>query len=1038
MIKAKISIILPFLFCFLLGGVVPLKTHGQNVSNQPITVKGKVVDVKKEPLIGASVSIKGTTDADVTDINGTYNIHCKVNDVLVFSYIGFISKEVIVNTQEELNIVLEEDNKILDEIVVIGYGTTTRKHIIGATDQVTSRSIENRPVANLTQALQGTSPGLSIQQRSMDPNDNTMNINIRGISTTTNNDPLVVIDGIITNIGNMNKLNPADIANVSILKDAGSAAIYGSRSAGGVIIITTKQGEKNSKPKVRFSAMVGMQHPKILYSPLDGWQNATMINTALANSGQSPAFTPAEIEDLHVNGNSEWMVDHIFKNALHQTYNVSVSGGSENTSYMVSGGYFDQESNFIGPGYGINRYNLRTNITTEYNRFKLNVILGYTRENAKGDEGGGFKISGANSTPRYYYNSIKTPDGRYINQSVGGNAAALFEKGGFNRHNNDFVNLGLSLDYKITEDLKARGVFGYDLTSNSRFIRRLKYDLYEYGSDPGSASVKTERTTNDAENYSFKGTFINTQLMLDYNKTIGNHRITVLAGISQEVLNEKSSDAKTIRTDDELGIPISEGDQETIFDGSRTEINSTKERVIQSVFGRAGYSYADKYYAEATIRTDGSSRFPKGNRWGTFPSFSLGWRLSEESFMDFYKKNLGDFKIRGSWGILGNQEINDYQYFKTYTVYNNIVGFNNQANSGTGFLEGNPDLRWEKVSTFNIGADMTFFKNSLNITFDYFNQKTKDILRRPITPSVYGTELGDVNIGTMKNQGWELVINYNLKHSNFNHSFSFNLSNTQNKVQDLGYEQIDGAAGDGVQFITARGLPIGGYYGLKTDGLFQSHEEIANSAVPVGIIPQPGDVKFIDRNKDGKIDDDDRYYLGDGFPHYMFGFTYNVNYKNFDFSLLIQGVGKRSQALRGDIYVPLHNGFWFPAMFKHQLDTWTPTNTGAKYPRITESSSTSFENNWRRASDIYILDGKYLRLKNIQFGYTLPKDLVKRIGIDRVRMYVDAQNPITLSKNSFIDPESSEFNSNMGNSGANSGRNYPTLQYYGFGIEIDF
>ncbi|NDV77529.1 SusC/RagA family TonB-linked outer membrane protein [Dysgonomonas sp. 511] len=576
MIKIKIPILLVFLCC--LFSSIPLKTHAQNASNLPVTIKGRVIDVKKEPLIGVGVTVKGTTNAVITDMDGNYSITCNNNDELVFSYIGFVSKELKVAGQKELNVVLEEDNKVLDEVIVIGYGTTTRKHIIGAADQITSRSIENRPVANITQALQGTSPGLAIQQRSMDPNDNTMNINIRGINTTTNNDPLVVIDGLITNLGNMNKLNPADIASISVLKDAGSAAIYGSRSAGGVIIITTKQGEKNTKPKIRFNSMVGVQTPKILYTPLDGWQNATMINTALTNGGKSPAFTPSEIEDLYNKGNADWMVDYIFKNALHQSYNVSVSGGSENTTYMVSGGYLDQESNFIGPDYGISRYNLRSNITTEYNRFKLNVILGYTRENAKGDEGGGFKISGANSTPRYYYNAVKTPDGRYVEQSVGGNAAALFEQGGYNKHNNDFVNVGISLDYKILDDLKIRGVFGYDLTSNSRFIRRTQYDLYAYGSGADSTPTKTERSTNDAENYSFKGTFINTQLMLDYNKTLGNHRLSAMAGISQEVLNEKSSDAKTIRTDAELGIPIDEGDAQTNYSGSRTQINSTKER----------------------------------------------------------------------------------------------------------------------------------------------------------------------------------------------------------------------------------------------------------------------------------------------------------------------------------------------------------------------------------------------------------------------------------------------------------------------------
>lgn len=1034
MIKTKKQIILTLLSCCF-SLFISLEAYGQQ-EKPLVTITGKVQDITNDALIGATVLVKGTTNGTITDYDGNYKLTCSRGDILSFSYLGYISKEIKISTQTEVNIVLEEDSRVLDDIIVIGYGTTTRKHIIGATDQVGSKAIENRPVANLTQALQGVSPSLTIQQRSMDPNDNTMNINIRGVNTTTSSPPLVVIDGMLSDIGNMNKLNPADIDNISVLKDAGSAAIYGSRSAGGVIMITTKQGKKNTKPQVRLGSQVGVQAPEILYSPLDGWQNATMMNVALANGGKSPAFTPAQIQDLKDNGDAQWLMDYIFRDALHQSYNLSVAGGSENTTYMISGGYFDQESNFTGPDYGINRYNLRTNITTEYNKFKLNAILGYTRQNAKGDEGGGFKIADANRTPKYYYNTVKTADGRYVNHSTGGNVAALLEQGGFNQHSNDQVNIGLSLDYSITKDLKARGVFGYDLTSNTRFIRRQQFSLYGYGSDPKSDPTRTERVGNEVENYSFKGTFINSQLMLDYNKEFGKHRITALAGASQEVLNEKSSDAKQRYVDGELGIPVTEGDQETLYDGSRTEITGTKERVIQSFFGRLNYSYADKYYAEATFRTDGSSRFPSNNRWGTFPSFSLGWRPTEEAFMKNYKANIGDLKLRGSWGILGNQEIGDYQYFKTYTIYSNTVGFNNSTSSGTGFKEGNEDLSWEKVRTFNIGLDMSFLKNNLNLSFDYFNQKTTDILIPPVIPSVYGTDLGDVNIGSMKNQGWEFNVSYNLKHSAFNHMFSFNIANTQNEVVNLGQDQI--VTSDNIAFITRRGLPLGAYYGLKTDGFFQSHAEILNSALPINISPEPGDVKYVDRNGDGVIDDDDRYYLGDGLPHYTFGFTYNVNYKNFDFSLLAQGVGKRNQALRGDIYVPFHNGSWFPAMFKHQLDTWTTVNTDARFPRLVEDSSPSFSNNWGRPSDIYILDAAYLRLKNIQLGYTLPADLSKKLTLNRVRFYVNAQNLFTLSKNSFIDPESSEFGNELKNGGANSGRNYPTLKYYGFGFDIEF
>jgi len=1036
MIKEKIQFLLIFMLCCPLVSFIPIKSYGQQASGLPLTVKGKVIDVKDEPLIGVTVNVKGTTKAAVSDLDGNFTIACSANDVLTFTYIGYTKKEVNVSGKNELVVVMEDDNQLLDEVVVIGYGTTTRKHVVGAVDQISSKAIENRPVANLSQALQGASPNLVIQQKSMNPNDNAMNINIRGIKTKTNNTPLVVIDGLITDMDNMNKLNPADVDNISVLKDAGSAAIYGSRSSNGVILITTKQGKKNTKPTVRFSGSVGFQSPDILYTPLEGWQNATMTNVALANGGKPLAFTPEQIQDLKDHKDAEWMMDYIFKTALQQSYNLSVSGGNENSTYMVSGGFYDQKSNFIGPGYGIKRYNLRTNMTTEYKRFKLNVILGYTRNDMKGDETNpGFKIADASRVPTYYYNNPRDEEGRYILSSVGTNTAAGLELGGYNKHNNDLVNLGTTLEFKITEDLKARGVFGYDLTSNSRFIRRLQYPVYNKPGDTEPA--RYENTDRDTENYSFKGTFINTQFLLDYNKQFGKHSLSAMAGVSQEILNNKGIDAKTKYTDPDLGIPVSDGDQQTVFDGSRTEVNGTLERVIQSVFGRVSYNYADKYYGEVTVRTDGSSRFPSNNRWGTFPSVTLGWRPSEESFMDFYKEKVGDLKIRGSWGILGNQEISDYQYFTTYTAYLNSSGFNNTALSGTGFQEASPDLKWEKVKTFNLGADFTFLSGALGLNIDYFYQKTTDILDRPITPLVYGTELGDVNIGTMENRGWEVNLRYGLATGGANHYFTLNVADTKNKVIELAQEQVN-VVDENVGYISRRGLPLGAYYGLKTNGFFQSYDEIANSAIPNGVSLQPGDVKYIDRNNDGVIDDDDRFYLGDGFPHLTFGFTYNVEYKGFDLSMLIQGVGKRKQAIRGDIYVPFHNGAWYPMIYKHQLDTWSPVNTDAKYPRLTDDNSSSFSNNWRRGSDIFILDGKYLRLKNIQIGYTLPQNIVRKVGLGKVRAYVDAQNLFTLSKNSFLDPESSEFNNNMKNDGTNSGRNYPTLKYYGFGIDIEF
>lgn len=999
-------------------------------SVQQNDVHGIVTDSSGKPLAGVSVLIKGTQKGTITSAEGKYQIEADNGDILQFQYIGYTAKEAVVQGNE-INVTLLSKSVDLNDVVIIGYGTTTRKQLIGAVDQVTSKSIENRPVGNLTQALQGAAPSLVIQQKSMDPNNNSMNINIRGINTLTSASPLVVIDGMISDVDNMNRLNPNDVSNISILKDAGTAAIYGSRAASGVIVITTKQGTKNSEPKFHLGAASGVQTPDILYRPLKGWQNATELNIALANGGDNPAYTPEQIQDLKNHKDAPWMMDYIFKNALQQQYDASVSGGSATSTYMVSGGYYGQGSNFIGPGYGTKRYNLRTNFTTEYKRLKLNVILGYVHSDSKGDQANaGFKIADASRTPNYYYNQPRMADGRYLISSVGTNAAAALELSGYNKPANDWVSVGTSLDYKITNDLKARAVFGYDLNSGWNFVRDLEYTLYSSEEDSVGTLENTDRNT---ENYSNKNTLINSQFLLNYNKHIGKHSISAMAGISQEVYNTKSMQAIQEYTDSTLGIPIS---GVTVFDGTQTEIDGTVKRVIQSMFGRVDYSYDNRYSTEFTIRRDASTRFSKAHQWGTFPSVSLGWTLSEEAFMKTYKEKVGDIKLRGSWGVLGNQEIGDYQYFTTYTVYSNIAGFNNTIASGTGFADGNPDLKWEKVISRNIGADLSFLNNALTVNLDYFLNKTKDILLTPVTPSVYGTALGDVNIGSMQNRGWEITLNYNFKTGGFLHGISFNIGNTQNKALNLGNPQINTV--DGVGYIRQNGLPLGAYYGLKTDGLFQSYAEIASSAVPTGLSPQPGDVKYKDLNKDGVIDDNDRTYLGDGFPHYNFGLSYSLGYKGFDIAILVQGVGKRLQSLRGDIVTPFSNGGWYPVIFQHELDTWTTANTHARFPRLTTSSASSYSNNWGRgSSDIYMFNAKYIRVKNIQIGYRLPSRLLTKLGIKGARAYINIQNPFTFSPNSFIDPESTEFNSQLSESGANSGRNYPTLKFYGGGINID-
>lgn len=1001
------------------------------------TVKGTVVDSTGEPIIGATVKVVGTGTGTVTDIDGNFTIETADNASLEISYIGYANMTVQVNGKHQLNITMAENQQQLDEVIVIGYGTTTRRSITGAVDQVKSDILENKPVANVTQALQGAAPNLIIQRKNFNPNSESNNMNIRGISTTNSNSPLVVIDGLVMNDdGALNSLNPNDIENISVLKDAGAAAIYGSRSSNGVILVTTKKGRQNEPTKVRLSTAIGWEDPDILFEPVKGYQNATLKNLALTNSGMSPEFTPEQIRDLYEHRSEEaWFLPQIFRTALQQSHNLSVSGGSQKTTYMLSAGYYDQESNYVGnKNYGIQRYNLRSNITTEVGRFKVQALLAYTRNNSLSTTGSSLEID-AERTPPYYYNKMKE-NGKYLLNSALSqfNPLGSLEASGTNKYRNNDLVINLNGEMKIIDGLKLRGVFGADIANSTRFTRTHTVPYYYSADQETPSSYQNEKYYTD--NWNYDSYLINTQILLDYNKSFGKHNVSGLIGATNESYTGRGSEVRVDYPNPDLGTQAGDNAEISIGGGSHVYPEDQIRTSITSVLGRLGYNFDDRYYAEFNFRYDGSSKFASKNRWGFFPSLSLGWRISSEEWMKDYQEKVGDLKVRGSYGILGNQTIGTYDRYTTYNMYTNTYAYNNQPVTGAGFTLGSDDLKWEKTRTLNLGVDATFLKNDLTVSFDYFYKRTVDILMKPVVPSVFGTSQNMANIGEMSNRGWELSVNYRLKSGSFVHSFTANIGDSFNKLEKFPQgEEITGS--DEIYFLKRVGVPLGSYYGYKTDGLFQSYEEIEASAIPVGATVQPGDVKYVDRNKDGIIDSKDRYVLGNAFPRYTFGFTYTVNWKGFDFSIFGQGVGKRDMMVRGELMEPFHSNYSY-VIFKHQLDFWTPTNTGAKYPRLSASGSASSSNNFRQASDLYMLDGSYLRLKNITFGYTLPKQLTTKAGIEKARVYVTGQNLLTFSHNSFIDPESSEFNNKMGNSGANSARNYPTLRYFGFGLDLEF
>ena len=1003
-------------------------------------VKGTVKDASGEPLIGVSVSVKGKSGiGTITDINGNFSIQCDANDTLVFSYIGYATLEFPVNGKSSLSISMKEDTKVLDEVIVVGYGTTTRKSAVGAVDQVKADMIENRPVANMTQALQGAAPNVIIQQRNHNPNDNKTNFNIRGISTLNDNSPLFVIDGLVADGESFNKLNPMDIENISILKDAGTAAIYGSRSSNGVVVVTTKKGKKNQRPVVRLSGMIGWENPDILFSPVAGYQNATLRNLAETNAGNAPKYTPDQIRDLAAHQNEEsWFFDQIMRTAMQQNYNLSVSGGSEHSTYMISMGYYDQESNYVGnDSFGVQRYNFRTSLSTELGRFKLTGILAYARNNSVSTTGGSLEVDAAR-TPTYYYYKMKSADGRYLLNDILSefNPLGQLEAGGRNKYRNNYINTNVSAEMKIIDGLKLKGVFGADIMNDTRFTRN--HAVAYYSSEEATEPRPIKKENNKTSNWNSNAYLINTQLLLDYNKTFGKHTVNGLVGLTNESYTQSSNEIEKKYVDPDLGIATDETTSEPGNITGKTSVDDSNRTSITSFLGRAGYSYADRYYAEFSFRYDGASKFHKDYRWGFFPSVSLGWRPTEESFMEFYKEKIGDLKLRASYGILGSQAIGTYDRFTVYDVYDNSYAYNNKTVSGAGFKLGLENLTWEKTQTFNIGVDASFLQNSLTVTFDYFHKRTNDILMKPLISSVFGTEMPMANIGKMQNQGWDLSVNYRLKTGAFTHNFNFNLGDSWNKVLEFpGDEQITQV--EELSRIIRVGVPLNSYYGYKMAGFFQSYDEIEASAIPVGAKVQPGDIKFVDRNDDGIIDSEDKFILGNAFPRYTFGFTYGLNWKGIDFSMFWQGVGKRDMMLRGELIEPYHANYSY-TIYKHQLDFWTPTNTEARWPRLAAPGSDSNRNNYGNGngSDLFLLDGKYLRLKNLTIGYTLPKEWTKHLGMQKARLYINGQNLLTFSNNSFIDPESSEFDSKMSTSGANSGRSYPTLRYFGFGVDIEF
>jgi TonB-dependent starch-binding outer membrane protein SusC len=992
-----------------------------------IVIEGRVVDENGKGLSNINVILKGTVTGTNTNAEGNFSLRIpddKQNGTLVFSSIGFVQQEIALDGRKQLTVKMIAENKELTEVVVVGYGTQKRISLTGAVDAIGKKAIEGRPVTNVSLALQGVSPNLIIQQRNFEPGQ-PVNLNIRGLGTLGDNTPLVVIDGILG--GDLNLINPNDIESVSILKDAGTAAIYGSRSANGVILITTKKGKKNEKPTVTYSGIYGTQTPRYTYESVDAWENAYFKNESLANSGLAPSFTPEQIRDFAARGNGDWRVENLMKNAPQQSHNLTLTGGGANNTYMVSLGFLDQRNNFVGPNYGYKRYNVRLNQTNEIGRLKLTTILSYVKVQGKDHSyNAGTLIVDASRVPLYY--SFQDSSGKYLTNAVSAqfNPLAILKNGGYRTSDDDEVFATITPELAVTKDLKVRGVFGGTLRANHGFARENQLKFSPGGSYGDNRDVRDDN---------YKSLFTNLQLIAEYTKSIRQHDIKVLVGASNESLKSEYNYVLNRTTDPLLGTSTS-GTPNL----SRNSVEGTLETSLNSVFGRVGYSNKDIYFAEFNFRYDGSSKFPKDIRWGFFPSISASWRLTQEKFMANVRNKVGDLKLRASYGILGNQNTEAYRYQTSFFNYNNAYGFNNTVVGGAGYLLGNPTLTWESSATFNVGIDASLLKRRLNVSFDYFNKKTSDILSQRLdVPQLFGTVPPDYNVAEVKNRGWDLKIAYDLPGKIFTHSISVNIADNLNELMKLRFgatELVERR--EEFEFVRRVGQPITVYQGYKRNGYFQNLDDIKNYPKFANSTVTAGDVKFIDKNGDGVIDDQDKFILGNPFPRYTFGVTYTVAAKGFDVLVFVQGVGKRDAMIRGEQVEPFHFGYG-GTMYKHQTDYWTPTNPNAKWPRLAEAGSTSNTNNYRTGSDIYLFDAAYARLKNVQVGYTLPSHITRKAKIQKARIYFTGQNLLTLTKLDFIDPEITEFDNNTSfNTGANSARAYFLPVFYGFGLDITF
>jgi TonB-linked SusC/RagA family outer membrane protein len=973
-----------------------------------ITVSGTVADTRGEPLVGVSIVVKGTTTGTITDLNGKFALPGVTvrNPVLQISYIGFTTQEVTAKAGVPVKIVLSESSKSLEEVVVVGYGSQRKKDLTGSVAVVKADDLNSLPVPSISDAMQGRAAGVQVISSGTPGTDATFRI--RGTGTINNSDPLIVIDGLPIQSG-LNQINMNDVESMQILKDASATAIYGSRGANGVVIITTKKG-KEGKGHLDFNYSFGLQEAAHMIKMLDASQFAQLHNEMMSNAGLS--LNPAYANPSTLTESTDWL-DAMFRTAQMQNYSLAYSGSTEKSKYYISGNYLDQDGIVINTGYS--RITLQVNAESNLlSNFKIGNNLTLNHDVKKS---GSYNIQNAMlalpTQPIYrngtYSGPVAQPmwDGDLVNP-IGLAKTVDNSTDGYNVMGSVFGEL------EIIKNLKLKSALGLQANfwDSRTWAPKYKWDT----------SVSSNSYLYEQYNKNLTWVWDNT---LTYDKTIGLHRIGAMLGTSAQENRYNYMNGSIQNFASDITQQLSNGTQQPTIGGN------TSSYSLFSQMGRINYAYADTYLATVTLRRDGSSRFGENNKYGLFPSLSLAWRISQENFFKDIKF-VNDLKIRGGYGVTGNQEIGNYSFASSLNTIK--YNFNNTVVSAVvPTVMPNPNVQWERQRQGNIGFDASLFNQRVDITADAYIKSTDQMLVPMVVPVSTGYSdvyVPMINAGKMENKGIEVTVSSKNLTGQLKWNTTFNLSYNKNKVVSINDTVPMSSGSIGLNYNLAliqAGHPINEFYGFKTDGIFQNQQEVNNHALQVpGNDPynrtSPGDIRFKDLNNDGVINDQDRTYLGSPNPTFIFAMNNTFSYRNFDLSLFMQGVAGNK--------ICNANRFWSEAMDVAQNQTtetlkrWTGEGTSNTMPRAVYNDP----NKNTRPSDRYIEDGSYLRIKNLTFGYTLPQSVLKNIRLSSFRCYVTIENLYTFTKYKGISPE-------VGTNGIDNNV-YPVTRTYSIGVNL--